>query len=240
MSFGIGTACLAAAACLLLPTFYVTPQVGYAFVLVAFTIVVLGGMGSFAGALVGGLLLGVVEALGGLFLGESLGQIGIFVIFILVLLFRPTGLFGARRMTRRGSPGRRVLAAALLALCRSSSARSSGSASGSDRCCSRLLGQAWNVLGGYGGQFSFGHALFFGTGAYATAVLQVRHRRQCLGRPAARASPSARCVGGLIGALVFRYGLRGSYFALVTLAFAEVVPHPRASFEYHRRRRSAC
>jgi branched-chain amino acid transport system permease protein len=96
MTFGIGTAVVAAAACLLLPTFYVTPQVGYAFVLVAFTTVVLGGMGSFAGALIAGLLLGVVEALCGLYLGESLGQIGIFVIFILVLLFRPSGLFGAR------------------------------------------------------------------------------------------------------------------------------------------------
>jgi branched-chain amino acid transport system permease protein len=96
MSFGIGTACLAVAASLLMPTFYVTPQVGYAFVLIAFTTVVLGGMGSFEGALIGGLALGVVEALGGLWLGESLGQIGIFLIFILVLLFRPTGLFGSR------------------------------------------------------------------------------------------------------------------------------------------------
>ncbi|MDH5539352.1 MAG: branched-chain amino acid ABC transporter permease [Rhizobacter sp.] len=96
MSFGIGLACLGAAACFLLPTYYVNPQVGSGFVLVAFTIVVLGGMGSFAGALVGGLLIGVVESLGGLVLGESLGQIGIFGIFILVLLFRPQGLFGAR------------------------------------------------------------------------------------------------------------------------------------------------
>jgi branched-chain amino acid transport system permease protein len=96
VSFGIGTACLAAAACLLLPTFYVTPQVGYTFVLIAFTTVVLGGMGSFPGALLGGLILGVVEALGGLFFGESLGEIGIYAIFILILLFRPTGLFGVR------------------------------------------------------------------------------------------------------------------------------------------------
>ncbi len=96
LCFGIGTAVLAAAACLLLPSFYVTPQVGHAFVLVAFTTVVLGGMGSFTGALAGGLILGVVEAAGGLILGESLGQIGIFVIFILVLLFRPTGLFGGK------------------------------------------------------------------------------------------------------------------------------------------------
>ena len=96
MCFGIGLACVGAAACFLLPAYYVNPQVGAGFVAVAFTIVVLGGMGSFVGALVGGLLIGVVESLSGLFLGESLGQIGIFAVFIAVLLFRPQGLFGAR------------------------------------------------------------------------------------------------------------------------------------------------
>jgi branched-chain amino acid transport system permease protein len=96
MSFGIGLACLGAAACFLLPAYYVNPQVGNGFVLIAFTIVVLGGMGSFVGALIGGFLIGVVESVGGLILGESLGQIGIFVIFIAVLLFRPQGLFGAK------------------------------------------------------------------------------------------------------------------------------------------------
>ncbi len=96
MTFGLGTACVAVAACLLIPTYYVNPNVGNAFVLVAFTVVVLGGMGSVPGALIGGLLIGVVESLSGLFLGESLGQIGIFVIFIVVLLVRPSGLFGAR------------------------------------------------------------------------------------------------------------------------------------------------
>ena len=96
MCFGIGLACGGAAACFLLPAYYVNPQVGAGFVAVAFTIVVLGGMGSFVGALVGGLLIGVVESLSGLFLGESLGQIGIFAVFIAVLLFRPQGLFGAR------------------------------------------------------------------------------------------------------------------------------------------------
>ena len=96
MSFGIGLASLGAAACFLMPSYYVNPLVGNGFVLVAFTIVVLGGMGSFAGALLGGLSIGVVESLGGLMLGESLGQIGIFLIFIAVLLFRPQGLFGAK------------------------------------------------------------------------------------------------------------------------------------------------
>jgi branched-chain amino acid transport system permease protein len=53
-------------------------------------------MGSIPGALLGGLFIGVVESLCGLFLGDSLGQIGIFLIFILVLLVRPTGMFGAK------------------------------------------------------------------------------------------------------------------------------------------------
>jgi branched-chain amino acid transport system permease protein len=85
-----------------------------------------------------------------------------------------------------------------------------------------LLGQAWNVLGGYGGQYSFGHAAFFGTGAYMTAILQVRYGMNawsgfCMGIVAGAG------VGAVIGALCFRAGLRGSYFALVTLAFAEVL-----------------
>jgi branched-chain amino acid transport system permease protein len=96
VTFGIGCACLGVAACLLMPTFYVNPRTGGVFVLVAFTVVVLGGMGSITGALVGGLLIGIVESYSSLFFGDSLGQIGIFLIFILVLLVRPAGLFGAR------------------------------------------------------------------------------------------------------------------------------------------------
>ncbi len=95
MTFGLGTACVAIAACLLIPTYYANPRAGEAFVLVAFTIVVIGGMGSVPGALIGGLLIGAVESLAGFFFGESLGQVGIFLIFIAVLLVRPRGLFGA-------------------------------------------------------------------------------------------------------------------------------------------------
>jgi branched-chain amino acid transport system permease protein len=95
MTFGLGTACVAIAACLLIPTYYANPRAGNAFVLVAFTIVVLGGMGSVPGALIGGLVVGVVESLAGFYFGESLGQVGIFLIFIVVLLLRPRGLFGA-------------------------------------------------------------------------------------------------------------------------------------------------
>jgi branched-chain amino acid transport system permease protein len=96
VTFGIGIACLGAAGCMLLPIFYVDPYTGNIFVVIAFTIVVLGGMGSIIGALLGGFVIGITESVGGLFLGESLGQIGISLIFIIILIFKPTGLFGSK------------------------------------------------------------------------------------------------------------------------------------------------
>ena len=84
-----------------------------------------------------------------------------------------------------------------------------------------LAAQGWNLLAGYGGQFSFGHAAFFGAGAYGDAILQVRY-----GINAYAALLVATVIGSLVGAAIgylsFRSGLRGSYFALITLAFAEV------------------
>jgi len=94
-----------------------------------------------------------------------------------------------------------------------------------------FLGQAWNVLGGYGDQFSFGHAAFFGFGAYTAAVFQVNFGiNPWIGFAAAIVAGGL--VGAFIGALSFRYGLRGSYFALVTLAFAEVFRILCNSFEF--------
>lgn len=85
-----------------------------------------------------------------------------------------------------------------------------------------IVAQGWNLLGGFGGQFSFGHAAFFGTGAYVSALWQMR-----LGMDAWSGLLVAVLAGALvawiIGFLAFRAGLRGSYFALVTLAFAEVL-----------------
>ena len=84
-----------------------------------------------------------------------------------------------------------------------------------------LLSQSWNILGGFGGQFSFGHALFFGMGAYTQGVLQIQFGLNpwvCL----LLSLGSSALLGLLVGGLSFRYGLKGSYFALITLAFAEV------------------
>lgn len=84
-----------------------------------------------------------------------------------------------------------------------------------------LAAQGWNLLAGYGGQFSFGHAAFFGTGAYAMGLLQVRFGiNPWAAMPVAILAGAA--VGWAIGFLAFRARLRGAYFALVTLAFAEV------------------
>ncbi|MCX7384494.1 MAG: branched-chain amino acid ABC transporter permease [Alphaproteobacteria bacterium] len=86
---------------------------------------------------------------------------------------------------------------------------------------SAFLGQCWNIAGGFGGLTSFGHTIFFGTGAYTAAILQTRWGlNPWLALPAALVTGSL--VGAAIGAAAFRAGLRGSYFALVTLAFAEV------------------
>ncbi|HEX2889264.1 branched-chain amino acid ABC transporter permease [Vineibacter terrae] len=88
-------------------------------------------------------------------------------------------------------------------------------------CFTAFLGQSWNVAGGFAGLTSFGHVVFFGTGAYAMAILQVSHGwNPWLAWPVAAAAGAA--VGWVIGALAFRAGLKGSYFALITLAFAEV------------------
>ena len=85
-----------------------------------------------------------------------------------------------------------------------------------------MTAQGWNILGGFGGQTSFGHAAFFGTGAYTTAILQITFGVNAWVGLAAGIAMGA-VVGGFIGAVSFRSGLRGSYFALVTLAFAEVL-----------------
>jgi branched-chain amino acid transport system permease protein len=84
-----------------------------------------------------------------------------------------------------------------------------------------LAAQGWNLLAGYGGQFSFGHAAFFGAGAYGNAILQARYGINPYAAMLA-ATVFGAVVGAIIGYLSFRSGLRGSYFALITLAFAEV------------------
>jgi branched-chain amino acid transport system permease protein len=97
LAFGIGTALSGIAGALLAPTYYIFPQVGSPFTLKAFVVVVLGGMGSIVGATLGGILIGVTESMSAVFVASGLKELVVYVLFLLVLLFRPAGLLGKSR-----------------------------------------------------------------------------------------------------------------------------------------------
>lgn len=97
LTFGIGTAVTAMAGVFLTPNYKMIPTIGQAFSVTAFVVVVLGTMGNFIGAFLGGLIIGVVEVFAGFFLGGDVKIIASMLVFILVLLFRPAGLFGRKR-----------------------------------------------------------------------------------------------------------------------------------------------
>ncbi len=97
VTFGLGAAAAGIAGGLLLPVFYLYPDVGHLFNLKSFLMVVMGGMGSIEGAAAAGLVLGVVESLTSLYWGNEWALVVDFVIFILVLSFRPSGIFGSQR-----------------------------------------------------------------------------------------------------------------------------------------------
>ncbi len=96
LTFGIGAACVGAAGCMLLLLFDVTPEVGPAYTLLAFVIVITGGLGSMPGALIGGILIGLTEAMAGLLFSPSAKSMFAFGFLVLVLLFRPQGIMGKR------------------------------------------------------------------------------------------------------------------------------------------------
>lgn len=96
VTFGLGAACAGLAGALLAPLFPVFPTIGVNLVLISFVVVILGGLGSIEGALLGGLAIGMIETLSGFFIGSEMRQIAYFVVFLLVLLLRPAGLFGHR------------------------------------------------------------------------------------------------------------------------------------------------
>jgi branched-chain amino acid transport system permease protein len=96
IAFGIGIACVGAAGAILMPLFFVFPTVGSLFSLIAFVVVILGGYTSLVGSLMAGLLIGVIEGFSGFFISPHLKEVVYFVIFIFILIFRPTGLLGRR------------------------------------------------------------------------------------------------------------------------------------------------
>jgi branched-chain amino acid transport system permease protein len=96
-AFALGSATTAAAGVLLLPLMPLSPYLGHDFTLTAFIVVILGGMGNLIGALVGGLILGIAESVSTLFLPATLKHAVSFSILIIIMLFRPQGLFGGKK-----------------------------------------------------------------------------------------------------------------------------------------------
>jgi branched-chain amino acid transport system permease protein len=97
VAFGLGAGLAGAAGALIAPTYYIFPQVGSAFTLKAFVVVVLGGMGSVVGAALGGVLIGTAESLSAAYFGSGTKELTVYVIFLLVLLLKPSGLLGKSR-----------------------------------------------------------------------------------------------------------------------------------------------
>jgi branched-chain amino acid transport system permease protein len=98
LAFGIGSALAGTAGALISPTYYIFPQIGSTFTLKAFVITVLGGMGSIVGATIGGIIIGVAESVSAVYISSGWKDVVVFVLFLLVLLFKPSGLLGKSRM----------------------------------------------------------------------------------------------------------------------------------------------
>ncbi len=97
ITMGVGAACAGIAGTLIVPFYHMEPGVGDSYVVTAFVVVVLGGLGNFVGSLVGGIILGICEAMGAILLPGSMKILVTYLIFFLVLLFKPTGLFGTTK-----------------------------------------------------------------------------------------------------------------------------------------------
>ncbi len=104
LTFGIGAACVGLAATLIGPLYPTSPTIGTYFVLTAFVVVVLGGLGSIGGAFVGALIIGLIDSLAGFYIGTDLREVAVFGIFLLILIFRPQGLFGSSANLSHVSP----------------------------------------------------------------------------------------------------------------------------------------
>lgn len=226
-AFGVGLAGFAGV--MAAPIYQVSPQMGQGIIITIFAVVVIGGMGSIFGAIVSGLMLGVIEGLTKVFYPQASATV-IFIIMALVLIFRPAGLFGKETTShsvadvssgRAGSfleNGRLWLAVFTVG----------GIAlpflvypiMGMKILVLALFALAYNLIFGYVGLLAFGHAAFYGTSAYVTA-----HAAAAWGLPTElcilMGVAAATAVGVLFGWLAIRR--QGLYFAMITLALAQII-----------------
>src|SRR5262245_41574781 len=195
-----------------------------------FLAIVLGGLGSVAGAAIGAFVVGLVQSFSGLLLPLQLQNVMLFVVFVLILLLRPQGLFGLRQRVCEMPPAQAehmkepalsayripvIVVTIYFAIVMQVN----------DFYLSRLtaliafwaaLGMTWNLIGGYAGQLSLGHAAFVGLGGYITFILQVDFNlTPWIGMLASIACAALAAL--IVGAPTLK--LSGSYFSLAPLPY---------------------
>jgi len=228
-TYGFGVALAGLAGVMAAPIYQVSPQMGQHIIVTIFAVVVIGGMGSIFGAIVSGLLMGVIEGATKIFYPEASTTV-IFIVMAIILILRPAGLFG-----REAS----VHAVADVSSGRSGSILENGPLwfgilavigvimpyllfpiFAMKILCFALFAMAYNLVFGYGGLLAFGHAAFFGASSYVVA-----HVTMAWGVPTPLALLMGIGVSTLLGSLVSVLAIRrqGLYFAMITLALAQIV-----------------
>ncbi len=227
LTYGLGVALAGLAGVMVAPIFQVSSVMGSNIIAIVFAVVVVGGMSSIRGAIIGGFLLGTIEGLTKVFYAPA-ASIAIFVVMGIILLLRPAGLFGTEMPAGAGhavnvpAPPRALarattlllLALALVApfvlypifLMKA--------------LCYGLFAIAFGLLIGYAGLMSFGHAAFFGAAAYTTA-----YTVKAWGFPTELGILAGGAVGALLGLIVGALAIRrrGMYFAMITFSLAMIV-----------------
>ncbi|PWK73908.1 branched-chain amino acid transport system permease protein [Aminobacter sp. AP02] len=226
-AFGVGLAGFAGV--MAAPIYQVSPQMGQGIIITIFAVVVIGGMGSIFGAIVSGLMLGVIEGLTKVFYPQASATV-IFVIMALVLVFRPAGLFGKETTSHSVADVSSGRAGSLLENGRLWFAvfAAGGIAlpfliypiMGMKILVLALFALAYNLIFGYVGLLAFGHAAFYGTSAYVTA-----HAAAAWGLPTELCILMGVCAATAVGALFGWLAIRrqGLYFAMITLALAQII-----------------
>jgi branched-chain amino acid transport system permease protein len=227
LTYALGVGLAALAGVMAAPMYQVSPTMGSNLIIVVFAVVVIGGMGSLLGAIIGGFAIGIFEGLTKFFYPEASTTV-VFVIMALLLLLKPTGLFGGDvNVQQHGSgvpvssrtPGGTIGIVALLAI---------GLLApflvypifAMKVLCYALFACAFALLAGFGGLISFGHAAFFGSACYVTAYLAARW-----GMPPEVTLVAGTAVASLLGLAFGWLAIRkqGIYFAMITLALSQLV-----------------
>ena len=232
LTYGFGAALAALAGVMAAPIYQVSPSMGANTIIVVFAVVVIGGMGSIAGAIVSGFALGLIEGLTKVFYPQASSTV-IFLIMVLVLLVKPAGLFGLAGISAGSSAAASMPGAGGGASARFSRLTMFLVAATlvapfvgvypvfvMKALCFALLAGAFNLLFGFAGLLSFGHAAFFGTAAYVTAYT-MKYWGITPEVGIAAGTLAATALGAVFGWLAIRR--QGIYFAMVTLALAQLL-----------------